>query len=242
MGLLGNSWTPLWRPNADATIWTVELRPAVFHDGRPVRATDVLYSYQRMLDPKNALRPRASLEVIDIARSRAIDDRTIEFVCARPCGDLANVLATFGAYIIPEGTTDFAHPVGSGPFTFVSFEPGRSFSVARFGDYWDGAPHIDQLEILTAPDETARMNALLRGQVEYADDLGVTSARFYETDARVQILRSPRSAMSGFGMKVDRPPFDNLDLRRAMFALVDREELVTTVLGSSGAVGNDFVR
>ncbi|WP_370185476.1 ABC transporter substrate-binding protein [Rhodococcus wratislaviensis] len=229
-----------WRPNVDATTWTVGLRPAVFHDGRPVRAADVLYSYQRILDPKNALRPRASLEVIDIARSRQLDDRSIEFVCARPCGDLANVLAAFGAYIIPEGATDFTRPVGSGPFTFTSFEPGRSFVAARFADYWDGAPHVQELEILTAPDETARINALLGGQVEYADDLGVTSARTYEHDARVQILRSPRSAMSGFAMKVDRPPFDNLDLRRAMFALVDREELVSTVLGSTGVVGNDL--
>ncbi|BAH48680.1 ABC transporter substrate-binding protein [Rhodococcus opacus] len=229
-----------WRPNADATTWTVQLRPAVFHDGRPVRAADVLYSYQRILDPKNALRPRASLEVIDIARSRQVDDRSIEFVCTRPCGDLANVLAAFGAYIIPEGTTDFTAPIGSGPFTFVSFAPGRSFVAARFGDYWDGPPHVEQLEILTAPDETARINALLGGQVEYADDLGVTSARTYETDARVQILRSPRSAMSGFAMKVDRPPFDNLDLRRAMFALTDRDELVSTVLGSTGVVGNDL--
>lgn len=229
-----------WRPNGDATIWTVELRPAVFHDGRPVRAADVLYSYQRILDPKNALRPRASLEVIDIARSRAVGDRTIEFVCARPCGDLANVLAAFGAYIIPEGTTDFTAPIGSGPFTFVSFEPGRSFVAGRFDEYWDGAPHLAELEILTAPDETARINSLLGGQVQYADDLGVTSARTYETDARVQILRSPRSSMSGFAMKVDRPPFDDLNLRRAMFALVDREELVSTVLGSSGVVGNDL--
>ncbi|MDM7487866.1 ABC transporter substrate-binding protein [Rhodococcus sp. CSLK01-03] len=229
-----------WHPNADATTWTVELRPAVFHDGRPVRAADVLYSYQRILNPANALRPRASLEVIDIARSRALDDHTIEFVCARPCGELANVLAAFGAYIIPEGTTDFSRPIGSGPFTFVSFEPGRSLVTARFPDYWDGAPHVDELEILTAPDETARINALLGGQVDYADDLGVTSARTYESDARMQILRSPRSAMSAFAMKVDRPPFDNVDLRRAMFALVDREELVTTVLGSTGVVGNDL--
>lgn len=229
-----------WQPNADATIWRVELRPARFHDGRPVRAEDVLYSYRRILDPANALRPRASLEVIDIARSRRIDDRTVEFVCSRPCGDLANVLAAFGAYIIPEGAKDFTRPIGSGPFTFASFEPGRSFVAQRFTDYWDGAPHVDTLEILTAPDETARINALLGGQVEYADDLSVTSARTYQTDSRVQVLRSPRSSMSGFAMKVDRPPFDSLDLRRAMFALVDREELVSTVLGSTGVVGNDL--
>ncbi|MFD4369379.1 ABC transporter substrate-binding protein [Rhodococcus sp. NPDC058521] len=229
-----------WEPSPDATVWTVRLRPAVFHDGRPVRAADVLYSYQRILDPQNALRPRASLEIIDIRRSRAVDDHTIEFVCARPCGELANVLAAFGAYIIPEGATDFSHPIGSGPFTFTSFEPGRSFVATRFDDYWDGAPHVDELEILSAPDETARINAVLGGQVEYADDLGVTSARTYENDARVQLLQSPRSAMSGFAMKVDRPPFDDLDLRRAMFALVDREELVSTVLGRTGVVGNDL--
>lgn len=228
-----------WQPNADATIWTVELRPARFHDGRPVRAADVLYSYRRILDPANALRPRASLEVIDIARSRQIDNLTIEFVCSRPCGDLANVLAAFGAYIIPEGCHGLHQADRIRAVHVHLLRSGTILRRTAVHRLLGRRTHVETLEILTAPDETARINALLGGQVEYADDLSVTSARTYQADSRVQILRSPRSSMSGFAMKVDRPPFDSRDLRRAMFALVDREELVTTVLGGTGVVGNN---
>jgi peptide/nickel transport system substrate-binding protein len=243
---LGDDLSPVprlaaeWQPNADATVWTIRLRDARFHDGRPVRADDVLYSYSRIVDPKNALRPAAALAVLDVPRSRAIDDRTLELVCTQPCGEIATVLSAFGAYIIPEGTTDFATPVGTGAFSFVSFAPGRSLVTTRFDDHWDGAAHVDELEILTASDETARINALLGGQVHYADDLSVTSARTYAGDDRVEILISPQSSMSAFAMKVDRPPFDSLELRQAMFALVDRNQLVSTILGETGTVGNDL--
>ncbi|MBB5956824.1 peptide/nickel transport system substrate-binding protein [Saccharothrix tamanrassetensis] len=229
-----------WEPDATLTRWRITLRQAAFHDGRPVRAEDVLASYARILDPNRAFRAKSSLALVDLANSRAVDERTVEFALERPFIEFPNALAAFGAYIVPAGAEDFAAPVGSGPFRFVSFEPGKSVLLKKNPDYWEGAPHLDELEFVIANEESARANALLGGQVQYAHDLTPTTARSHTGSDRMAIHRSPNSAVQAFAMKLDRPPFDDRDLREAMFLLADRPQLVESVLAGSGQVANDL--
>ncbi|XVV06731.1 ABC transporter substrate-binding protein [Actinosynnema sp. CA-248983] len=228
-----------WEPDATLTKWRITLRDTKFHNGQPVRAEDVLASYARILDPNRAFRAKSSLSLVDLANSRAVDARTVEFALKRPFIEFPNALAAFGAYIVPAGAEDFTKPVGSGPFSFVSFEPGKSVVLKKNPDYWEGAPHLDELEFVIANEESARANALLGGQVEYAHDLTPTTARSH-ADGRIAIHRSPNSAVQAFAMKLDRPPFDNRDLREAMFLLADRPQLVESVLAGSGQVANDL--
>ncbi|MGA5761844.1 ABC transporter substrate-binding protein [Nonomuraea bangladeshensis] len=227
-----------WEPDAGFTRWRVTLRQATFHDGRPVRPQDVLASYARITDPGKTFRAKSSLALIDLRSSRAVGDRVVEFGLRRPFAEFPNVLAAFGAYIVPEGTTDFSRPVGSGPFSFVSWKPGSSVLLKRYPDYWEGAPSIEELEFLIANEESARVNALLGGQVHYAHDLSPASARQHA--GRLTIVRAPGSSMNAFAMKVDRAPFDDPDLREAMFLLTDRRQLVDTVMPGAGQIGNDL--
>ncbi|MFC9952189.1 ABC transporter substrate-binding protein [Streptomyces prasinus] len=230
-----------WEPNRTLDRWRVTLRRAVFHDGRPVTAKDVLYSYRRIADPKRAFRAKASLEPVDLDASRATGERSVEFVLKRPTAEFPNVLAAFGAYIVPEGATGFDRkPVGSGPFRFRSFTPGRSAVFARHDAYWEGAPHLDEIEFVVANEESARVNALLGGQIEYAHELNPATARAHEGKGQVEIVRLRGSAMQAFCMKTDRPPFDDERVRRAFFLIADREELVDGALSGAGEVGNDL--
>ncbi|WP_181009305.1 ABC transporter substrate-binding protein [Streptomyces sp. SM11] len=230
-----------WEPNAGLDRWKVTLREARFHDGRPVTAQDVLHSYRRITDPKKAFRAKASLEPIDLETSRAPDDRTVEFVLKRPTAEFPNVLAAFGAYIVPEGEQDFDRsPVGSGPFRFVSFAPGKSAAYKRNEDHWDGAPYLDELEFVVANEESARVNALLGGQIEYAHELNPATARAHEGKGQIEIIRLRNSAMQSFAMKTDRPPFDDRRVREAFFLIADRGELVDGALSGAGEVGNDL--
>ncbi|MEV6651699.1 ABC transporter substrate-binding protein [Streptomyces sp. NPDC051219] len=230
-----------WEPNAGLDRWKVTLREAVFHDGKPVTAQDVLHSYRRIGDPAKAFRAKASLEPVDLKASRALDARTVEFVLKRPTAEFPNVLAAFGAYIVPSGAQDFdKKPVGSGPFRFVSFTPGKSAVFRRNDAYWDDAPHLDELEFVVANEESARANALLGGQVEYAHELNPATARAHEDKGQIQIVRLRNSAMQGFVMKTDRPPFDDKRVREAFFLIADRKELVDGALSGAGEIGNDL--
>ncbi|MGW0363822.1 ABC transporter substrate-binding protein [Streptomyces sp. NPDC002990] len=229
-----------WTPNATLDTWQITLRPAAFHDGRPVTAEDVLYSYRRIADPKGTFRAKASLEPIDLAASRAVDASTVEFKLKRPYAEFPNTLAAFGAYIVPKDATAFDRPVGSGPFTFVSFKPGSSLLVKRNPAYWEGAPHLEELEFVIATEESARVSALLGGQVEYAHELNPATARAHEGKGRIDVVRLPGSAMQGFVMKTDRPPFNDKRVRQAFFLIADRKELVDGALSGAGEIGNDL--
>ncbi|MGW7132815.1 ABC transporter substrate-binding protein [Streptomyces bobili] len=230
-----------WEPDKTLARWKVTLRQATFHDGRSVTAKDVLYSYRRIADPKQAYRAKASLEPIDLDASRATGERVIEFVLKRPTAEFPNVLAAFGAYVVPENATDFdKKPVGSGPFRFVSFAPGRSAVFRRNDAYWDGAPHLDELELVVVNEESARVNALLGGQIEYAHELAPTTARAHEGKGQIEIVRLRGSAMQAFCMKTDRAPFDDKRVREAFFLIADRQELVDGALSGAGVVGNDL--
>ncbi|TPQ20960.1 ABC transporter substrate-binding protein [Streptomyces sporangiiformans] len=230
-----------WESNKTLDRWQVTLRKATFHDGKPVTAADVLYSYRRIADPKQAFRAKASLDPIDLDASRATGERSIEFVLKRPTAELPNILAAFGAYIVPKDASDFdKKPIGSGPFRFVSFTPGRSAVFRRYDDYWEGAPHLDELEFVVANEESARVNALLGGQVEYAHELNPTTARAHEGKGQIEIVRLRNSAMQGFAMKTDRAPFDDKRVREAFFLIADRKELVDGALSGAGVIGNDL--
>ncbi|WP_345561537.1 ABC transporter substrate-binding protein [Nonomuraea rosea] len=229
-----------WEAGKGLSTWRVTLRAAAFHDGRPVRAADVLHSYARIADEKRTFRAKANLALIDLRNSRAIGDRTVEFALKRPYAEFPNVLAAFGAYIVPEGADEFSRPVGSGPFAFGSFQPGRSLLLKRFAGHWDGAPYVDELEYLIANEESARVNAVLGGQAEYAHDLTPATARTHENGGRMAVVRLSNSGMQAFAMKVDRPPFDDPQLRQAMFLLADRSQMVDSVLSGAGQPGNDL--
>ncbi|MEH0528771.1 ABC transporter substrate-binding protein [Streptomyces stelliscabiei] len=232
-----------WESNKALDRWRVTLREAAFHDGRPVTAKDVLFSYRRIADPGKAFRAKASLEPIDLDASRATGERAVEFVLKRPTAEFPNVLAAFGAYIVPENTADAdfdRKPVGSGPFRFVSFAPGRSAVFRRHDGYWEGAPHLDELEFVVANEESARVNALLGGQVEYAHELNPATARAHEGKGQIEIVRLRNSAMQAFCMKTDRAPFDDKRVREAFFLIADRQELVDGALSGAGVVGNDL--
>lgn len=229
-----------WEPNEALDTWRITLRKAAFHDGKQVTAEDVLYSYRRIADPKGTFRAKASLEPIDLAASRAVDATTVEFKLKRPYAEFPNVLAAFGAYIVPKDAATFDKPIGSGPFSFVSFKPGSSLVVKRNDAYWEGAPHLDELEFVIATEESARVSALLGGQVEYAHELNPATARTHEGKGKIEVVRLPGSAMQGFVMKTDRAPFDDKRVRQAFFLIADRKELVDGALSGAGEIGNDL--
>uniref|UniRef100_A0AAU3GMD3 ABC transporter substrate-binding protein n=1 Tax=Streptomyces sp. NBC_01401 TaxID=2903854 RepID=A0AAU3GMD3_9ACTN len=229
-----------WSSDKSARVWRFDLRPARFHDGHVLDADDVLHSLSRILTPKAADHlAKKSLSDVDLANCRAVGKRSVEIRLTRPNAEFPALLAMTGTAIVRDGWDDPKRPVGTGPFKFVSFTAGRSFTARRFDDHWNGAPHLDEVRILSAESE-ARAAAVRSGEVHYAHEMTPTFARTVEHDSRVRVVATARSGVQGFALKTDRAPFDDPDAAMAVKLLVDRKQLVDVICAGRAEVGNDL--
>lgn len=229
-----------WESDTSGTRWRIRLREAEFHNGKPVTARDVLYSYRRAADPDTGSPSQELLSAIDFAASKADGKRSLTFVLKAPNFEFPTVFAGPGTEIIPDGTEDFRKPVGSGPFTYVSFTPGGTARYRRWADHWNGAPHIAELEIVPANEESARLNALLSGQVHYAADMAGTSVDRLKKEGSTRLLTAERATAQQLLLRTGRKPFDDPRLVRAVQLGIDRKALVRVALAGHGEVGNDL--
>ncbi|MFJ9406640.1 ABC transporter substrate-binding protein [Streptomyces sp. NPDC101393] len=229
-----------WEGDASGTRWHIRLRTAEFHDGRPVTARDVLYSYRRAADPDTGSPSQQLLSAIDFEASKADGQRSVVFVLKAPNFEFPTVFAGPGTEIIPDGTKDFRKPVGSGPFSYVSFTPGGTARYRRWADHWDGAPHIAELEIVPANEESARLNALLSGQVHYAADMAGASVDRLQQKGSTRLLTAKRATAQQLLLRAGRKPFDDPRLVRAVQLGLDRKALVRVALAGHGEPGNDL--
>ncbi|NLU75676.1 ABC transporter substrate-binding protein [Streptomyces sp. HNM0575] len=229
-----------WESDASGRRWHIRLRKASFHDGEPVTAKDVLYSYRRAADPKTGSPSQQLLSAVDFGKSRASGARELTLVLKDPDFEFPTAFAGPGTEIVPEGTTSFRHPVGSGPFRYASFKPGGIAHFVRWKGHWAGAPRISDLEIVPVNEESARVNALLSGQVQYAGDIsGSFIDRLEHADA-VRVLTSRGATAQQLLLRTGRAPFDDPKLVEALLLGVDREALVRVALAGRGTVGNDL--
>lgn len=227
-------------PNAEGTRWRLALRDARWHDGGKFTADDVLYTISRILGGggPDSFIAATTLEHVNLRESRAVDERTVEISLDKPDFEFRTALAAYGTRIVRDGTRDFANPVGTGPFRFESFEPGKEFTANAYEQHWNGVPAIRQLKILSA-DSDARLNTLQGGQADFADNITPAAARTLRGNDRVSVNTTPNSGIHFFAMKTDRPPFDNPDVRRALMLLADREELAKVAFEGEADPSND---
>lgn len=229
-------------PNRDATEWTIRVRQGVtFHDGKPLTAKDVAATFRLVGDPKKN-QNAALFGDLDLAAVKVIDDHTLRVPLRRARGDFVDGILSLSSAVYPAGISDFSKSVGSGPFKLVSFRPGQPVELARYDDYWGGAPAVSELEIRAINDPAARLNALRSGQIDYALGITPTGAATLKGDADVKVVRSGAASSSAlmFAMNVNQRPFDDPKVRLAFRLAVDRQALVDSVFSGEGEIGNDI--
>jgi peptide/nickel transport system substrate-binding protein len=217
----------------------VRLRPGVeFHDGKPLTVDDVLFSYRRIVTEPKGL-GRAGLSILDLKNSKKLDERTVRFFLKKPNVAILDEVAQVFNGIAPVGF-DPGKPNGTGPFMFKSFDPGRQSVFDRNPRYWqEDVPYVDSVEINNLTDDTARVNALLGGEVHVIDGLPATQLPAIERQDDLRVVRSPSGQSSTFYMRVDQAPFDDVRVRQAMRLIVDRPQMIQQALGGVGQIGND---
>jgi peptide/nickel transport system substrate-binding protein len=229
-----------WEPNADGTIWTIRLRPDVtFHDGKPLTAADVIYTFRSWADEKHIAHVNATSMRLD--ELKAVDDLTVQVPLKAPNARLMDSFTGQNTVIIQDGLTDFSKPVGTGPFVFSEFTPGERSLCTANPDYWDeGKPYVDEWEDISIDDPAARLNALLGGEIDMLSQLEPTRAKVHLESGEIQVLRAPSTAVHVFLMRVDVAPFDNVKVRQAMRLIPNRQELIDRALLGFGTVANDL--
>jgi peptide/nickel transport system substrate-binding protein len=229
-------------PNADASVWTVRLRPGVeWHDGSPFTADDVIFSFQRMGAPKSTLFGASVMALVDLPGLKKLDRLTVQIPLKNPISEFPVLFITPQMQITKNGQTDFSHPIGTGPFKFVSFSPGRQSVFARNPHYWQsGHPYVDELVMIDTSDPTARLNALLGGQVDAMDELTYPDAKAQQKAGNIRVLAAQGSAMVPIYMATDMEPFTDVRVRQAMRLIAGRPQLIQTALDGTGTVGNDL--
>lgn len=228
-------------PNAQGTVWRIHLRDARWHDGTAFSAKDVLYTISRVLGSTTGkpFSAATAMSIVDLRNCKQIDERTVDLALKRPNFDFPTTLGVYGMRIIKDGTTNFDNPVGTGPFRFESFQAGTQMTATAYPDYWDGAPAIQRLRILSS-EADARMSAVQTGQLDYADELPPAAVARLSGANDLTVHQVPDCQLFSFIMKTESGPFADPAVRRAMRTMIDREELVKVALEGQGKVGNDL--
>jgi peptide/nickel transport system substrate-binding protein len=172
-GIMTPSLAESWTAAKDGLSYEFVIRKnARFHNGDPVTAEDVKFSFERYKGSGAKLLKEKVKDVQVLAANR------VRFSLKEPWPDFMSFYgtsATGAGWIVPKkyiekvGEDGFKKaPVGAGPFKFVSFTPGIELTLEAFGDYWRKAPQVKRLVMRSIPDETTRAAAVKTGEVDAA--------------------------------------------------------------------------
>ena len=224
-----------------ADTWTVRLKPDIeFHNGKTVTADDVIFSLQRIVDPKDPKVGAASIGYIDAKGLKKMDARTVRIPLKFANSSFPEDIGQYFNNIVP---TDFdpKNPVGTGAFKYKSFKPGEQSSFVSNPNYWrKGEPYVDELVIIDFTEPTAKVNALVSGQVEAINNVPFGQLSSIQGNGNLKAVISETGSWQPFTMRVDAAPFDDNRVRQAMRLLVDREQMVQQVLSGQGRIANDM--
>ena len=233
-----------WEADGSGTVWTFKLRDGVtFHDGSNLTADDVVATIIRVLDPATGSPAQSSLsQCLSASGAKAIDPKTIQFTLSVANAFFPVLIGGYNLRITKAGknpTNDSA--IGTGPFMLGSFVPGESFVVKRNPNYWrEGRPYLDGIEIVAIREEAAKLQAVLTGDVDLADSIGVSSVRQLEGNADAQVYRLKNASFNVIAVQSKVAPYDQLAVRQALKHAIDREKMVAVVLQGQGSVGMDI--
>lgn len=225
-----------WSSPDDHT-WRFDLRENVtFHDGRPLTAEDVVASLHRaMRHPRTQFASYLSV----VREVKALGPGGVEIVTRRPCRTLLNRLAF--VLVVPRGAPEeIARPVGTGPYRLESRDGGRLTVLTAFERFWGGPPEVRTV-LLSADGGPNRHLRLLSGDVDVLIDLTPEAAEAVRAHPGHRVVSERGPAVDVLAMRVDRPPFSDLRVRRAVDLALDRERLVQGVLGGHGRPATQLV-
>ena len=255
VGALAESWEEL----DGGTRYRFHLRKGVkFHDGTPFNADAVVFNFRRIIDPTfkyyyeraSALKkgPLQFVKSVD-----KVDDNTVDFVLTRPWSVFLSQLGGWLAPGLPlimspksieqygnEGVN--AHPSGTGPFKITAIEPGVKIVAERNADYWNGPqPYLDRITYVVMPEQSTRVFALERGEVDIIAQLSPDSIERLKSEGFTDVVSPLSNQMWYMAVNVSKPPFNDVRVRQAINYAINRKAIADKLLKGICIPSDDIV-
>lgn len=228
------------------TVWEIKLRKDVkFQDGTPMTAEDVKFTIDRIMT-KDLASPHYS-QLTSISEVRVVDDHTVEIDTKTPDPVLMRRMQPIGGsgrvFIVskafyekhqPDELT--SKPMGTGPYKLATWEKGTSLTLARNEHYWGEAPDVDEGVFTFIPENSTRVNALLQGEVDVIQRLPIADVERVKQAENTHVVASPNGLVHTLLLDSSKPPFDDINVRKAFAHALDAEDMVDGLLGEYGRV------
>ncbi len=229
----------------------ITLRQGVkFHNGTEMTADDVVFTYDRVIKengieyPEPHTSPRKGL-ISALESIEKTGDYTVVMHFSAPFPTAMQMLVHQQivpmAYLQEVGTKGFLEaPIGTGPFKFVSAQPGYTEVVMeKFADYYGGAEDltpvgpacVDTAVFRVIPEASTRVAALLAGEVDIIQNVPSELVSTLEQVPGIQIKTAPGTSPQWMEMNVNKAPFDDVKVRQAMNYAIDKQLLIDTIFG-----------
>jgi peptide/nickel transport system substrate-binding protein len=199
----------------------------IFHDGRPLSSRDVKWTFDSLLTGKIRSPRAATYRLVD--HIDAPDDYTVIFHLKEPYTPLLWNLSTGAVGIVPygSGTGITTHPVGSGPFKFISAETDKEVIVERNDDYWGEKPKLPRVRFAVIPDATTRALELRKGSGDATiNALTPDTVLTLQRDPALAIERAPGTVLAYMGFNLRDPILRDVRVRQAIAYAFDRAPMI----------------
>ena len=226
-----------WTTSDDGLAWTFHLRPGVrFHDGTPLSAAAVKVSFERMIFKTHPLvydsaRPYQSAYSM-IEKIETPNDLQVVFRLKNPSAVFLSNLAMFcGSIVSPtalkkEGSGFADRPVGTGPFKLAKWARDQQLVLERFDDHWRGPAKLKNVIFVPVRESATRLQRIQRGEIDLADNLSPAELAILAKDQRMTVQEVDGMNVCYLSLQTEKPPLDNVEVRRAIWLAIDKQELI----------------
>jgi peptide/nickel transport system substrate-binding protein len=229
-----------WTISPDGLTYTFELQPNVkFQDGTDFDAQAMAFNLERAMNDKASPRYAAASFISTVTATGPLE---LQVKLKQPFAPFLSILVNrLGMPVSPAAVQKYGkdypqHPVGTGAFMFKEYVKGDHLTLVRNPNYWQpGLPKVDTIVYKILPDANAALLDLKAGTVQVLDGAPPQQLASLQKDAAVVVSVSPGMSFNGFDYNATRPPFDNVWLRRAVDAAIDRPTLVRTIFGDAAS-------
>lgn len=212
----------------DPLTYIFHLRHGVkFHDGRPLTSRDVKWTFDSLLQHKIQTTRAAAYQYVD--HLEAPDDSTVIFRMKEPFSTLLWNLSDGAMGIVPYGslTEMTTHPIGSGPFRFVSAEPDKEVVIERNDGYWGDKARVSRVRFAVVPDTTTRALELRKGSADIASNaLTSDMVLTLEKQTNLEVQRAPGTVLGYLAFNLRDPLLHDVRVRQAIAYAINRRSMI----------------